>query len=55
MARAMAGDPDVVEMMVDFDDQDVSVEVLSRWRQRNPHALLVVDQFEELFTPKHIR
>ncbi|MCW8985772.1 MAG: serine/threonine-protein kinase, partial [Thermoanaerobaculales bacterium] len=50
MAREMAGDADMVEKMMDFDDPDVAVEVLSRWGQRNDHAILVVDQFEELFT-----
>ena len=50
LAREMAGDADMVEKMMDFDDPDVAVEVLSRWRQRNEHALLMVDQFEELFT-----
>jgi WD40 repeat protein len=50
MAREMAGDPDVTEKMMDFQDQDVAVEVLERWTQQNERALLVVDQFEELFT-----
>ena len=50
MAREMAGDADMVEKLMDFDDPDVAVEVLSRWRHRHDHALLVVDQFEELFT-----
>ena len=50
MAREMAGDPDMVEKMMDFGDPDVAVEVLSRWRQRTDRALLIVDQFEELFT-----
>ena len=50
MAREMAGDADMVEKMMDFGDPDVAVEVLSRWRERTDHALLVVDQFEELFT-----
>jgi WD40 repeat protein len=50
MAREMAGDADMVEKMMDFDDPDVAVEVLSRWRGRADHAVLVIDQFEELFT-----
>ena len=50
IAREMAGDADVVEKMMDFDDPDVAVEVLSRWSRRTDRALLVVDQFEELFT-----
>jgi WD40 repeat protein len=50
MAREMAGDADAVEMVVGFDDPAVAVELLTRWRQRHGQALLVVDQFEELFT-----
>jgi WD40 repeat protein len=50
MAREMAGDADAVEMVVGFDDPAVAVELFSRWRQRHGQALLVVDQFEELFT-----
>ena len=29
---------------------EVAVSVVSRWRQRHEQALIVVDQFEELFT-----
>jgi serine/threonine protein kinase/WD40 repeat protein len=50
LAREMAGDADMVEKMMDFGDPDVAVEVLSRWRGRTDHAVLVIDQFEELFT-----
>jgi serine/threonine protein kinase/WD40 repeat protein len=50
MAREMAGDADMVEKMVDFDDLRVAVEVFSRWSSQTDRALLVVDQFEELFT-----
>jgi WD40 repeat protein len=50
LAPEMAGDTDVMDLLLRFDDPDVAVEVLSRWRQRNDRALLVVDQFEELFT-----
>ena len=46
MAREMAGDADMVEKMMDFDDPDISVEVLSRWQIQNDNALLVIDQFE---------
>ena len=31
-------------------DHDASVSAVSRWGQHSEHALLVVDQFEELFT-----
>ena len=50
LAPEMAGDVDVMDLLLRFDDPDVAVDVLSRWRRRNDRALLVVDQFEELFT-----
>jgi WD40 repeat protein len=33
-----------------FEEPDTAVSLLRRFRQRHEHALLVVDQFEELFT-----
>ncbi len=50
MAGEMAGDKEAFEQMLEFDNPDVAVEVLARWRSRHDRALLVVDQFEELFT-----
>ncbi len=50
VAREMAGDPDAVELLPRFGDADVAVELISRWAGRNSHSLLVIDQFEELFT-----
>jgi len=50
MAREMAGDADVFEQLLTFDNPDVAIEVISRWRKKHAHAMLVVDQFEELFT-----
>ncbi len=50
VAREMSGDADAVSLLPRFDDPDVAVEVFSRWRNGTDQALLVVDQFEELFT-----
>jgi len=50
LARAVAGDPEIVEQMLSFDDPNVAVDAVSRWRRRIGNGLLVVDQFEELFT-----
>jgi WD40 repeat protein len=36
--------------LVDVDDLDAMVSAVSRWRARGEQALLIVDQFEELFT-----
>ena len=46
----MAGDTEAVDLLLRFDDPDVAVEVFSRWRQGHGQVLLIVDQFEELFT-----
>jgi hypothetical protein len=50
LAPEMPGDTEVMDLLLRFDDPEVAVEVLSRWRRRNDRALLVVDQFEELLT-----
>ena len=54
LARALApelrDDPDAIAKLVDIRDDDTAVAVLSRWRGLHEHVLLVVDQFEELFT-----
>ncbi len=61
LARALvpelAGDAEQVELLLAFDDPEVALEVMTRWRQRSDEALLVVDQLEELFTlnPPEIR
>jgi hypothetical protein len=39
-----------VEDLLRFEEPDVAVPLVARWRQRHGHALVVVDQFEELFT-----
>lgn len=36
--------------LVDVEDLDATVSAVSRWRRRHARALLIVDQFEELFT-----
>jgi DNA-binding winged helix-turn-helix (wHTH) protein/WD40 repeat protein len=54
IARALApqaeNDPSRVDELLRFDDPDVALATLSRWRATADHAMLVVDQFEELFT-----
>ena len=45
-----AGDIEATAQLVDLRDADRAVAVVSRWRGRFQQALLVVDQFEELFT-----
>jgi DNA-binding winged helix-turn-helix (wHTH) protein/WD40 repeat protein len=54
LARALvselAGDAEQIERLLGFDDPEVALAVLSRWRGRWEEALIVIDQFEELFT-----
>jgi len=54
LARALApdhaGDPTAVTRLVGFNDPDTALAVVSRWRGLFDEAVLVVDQFEELFT-----
>jgi WD40 repeat protein len=50
LAPELAGDAEAVRELLRFEDPDVAVRLISRWRKRNAQALLIVDQFEELFT-----
>ena len=50
LAPALASDPQALPQLVRFEDPGVAYEVLTRWRRSHERALLVVDQFEELFT-----
>ena len=54
LARALApqfeGDAETISKLVDISDETAAVAVVSRWRGLHDQALLIVDQFEELFT-----
>ena len=50
LAPELVGDAEAIARLIDFEQPGVAVEVISRWRRRHDHALLVLDQFEELFT-----
>jgi WD40 repeat protein len=54
LAQALVGqllpDPETLRQLLAFDDENVALDVVRRWRQGHAEALLVVDQFEELFT-----
>ena len=54
LARALAadhaGDPAAMARLLGFNDADTALAVVSRWRGQFEEAVLVVDQFEELFT-----
>jgi hypothetical protein len=50
LAPQLAGDRDALQYVVRFEHPDSAFEAFARWRKRHVAALLVVDQFEELFT-----
>ncbi len=54
LARALApdlsGDTEEMRQLLAIHDPDVALAVTARWRGRWADALVVVDQFEELFT-----
>jgi WD40 repeat protein len=45
-----ASDTDAMREFLRFEEPDVAVDLATRWRGRHDNVLLVVDQFEELFT-----
>jgi hypothetical protein len=50
IASEFAGDTEAIGLMVRFEEPDVAVGLFSRWRKRHGQGLVIVDQFEELFT-----
>jgi serine/threonine protein kinase/WD40 repeat protein len=54
LARALvpqfAGDTEGTSQLFQIHEPDVAVRVVERWRLHCDHALVIVDQFEELFT-----
>jgi WD40 repeat protein/DNA-binding winged helix-turn-helix (wHTH) protein len=50
LAPEFADDAEGVRQLLAGDDPDVALSLASRWRERWDEVLLVVDQFEELFT-----
>ncbi len=50
LAPELTGDLDALRQLVSFEDAEVAFDLLQRWRKPYLGVLLVVDQFEELFT-----
>ena len=54
LARSLAmdfgDDPEAIASLFGMATDDTGVSVISRWRDRHEQVLLIVDQFEELFT-----
>ena len=50
LAPELGHDIEALRQLVAFDDPEVAFALLRRWRHANAQALVVFDQFEELFT-----
>ncbi len=50
LAPELAGDDEALADLLSFDDSDVAVSLFTRWRKLHGEGLVIVDQFEELFT-----
>jgi WD40 repeat protein len=50
LAVELAGDTDAIRELPRFDEPGVAVSLFKSWRERYGQVLLIVDQFEELFT-----
>jgi CHASE1-domain containing sensor protein len=46
----LAADPQALRQLAGFDDPATAFDLLARWRRQRQEALIVLDQFEELFT-----
>src|SRR5262245_36418575 len=50
LAGELAGDAEAVRELLRFEEPDAAMAAFTRWRKRHGDALVVLDQFEELFT-----
>ena len=50
LAPELDDDPATVDALLQFEEPEVAIELLSRWRSQNDRAVIILDQFEELFT-----
>jgi hypothetical protein len=45
-----SGDTEAIERLLRFEEIETAVSLVGGWRKQHEHALVIVDQFEELFT-----
>ncbi len=50
LAPELSGDPEAVRLLPRFEEPDVVVGLIGTWRKRHEQVLVIVDQFEEVFT-----
>jgi len=46
----ISGDVELIQKLLRFDDTQIAISILDRWRKNHPEVLLIIDRFEELFT-----
>ncbi len=50
LAAELAGDAEAIQELVRADESEALLAAVGRWRKGFPRALVIIDQFEELFT-----
>jgi WD40 repeat protein len=50
LVEELPSDADTMKQLLGFDDPDVAFTMVKKWRETHLEAVLVLDQFEELFT-----
>ena len=50
LAEVLPSEPKTVDALLRYEEAETALASISSWRQRHEHALIVLDQFEELFT-----
>ena len=50
LAGELASDEEAVQGLLRFENPEAAVAVVERWRQAHDQVLIILDQFEELFT-----
>ena len=50
LMRELSDDKAVMEQFLRFEELEVAIALFRSWRQQLEHGLVIVDQFEELFT-----
>jgi serine/threonine protein kinase/WD40 repeat protein len=57
LVEVLPSDADTMKQLLGFDDPDVAFSMVRKWRESHLEAVLVLDQFEELFTlnPKEVQ
>jgi serine/threonine protein kinase/WD40 repeat protein len=50
LVHELSSDTRVTEQFIHFEELEVAISLFRSWRKQHDHGLVIVDQFEELFT-----